>query len=160
MRTFLIENREKTDEIIKSCKVCYLAMSSNNMPYVLPMNFTLEADVVILHSAQSGRMWNIIKENPKVCINWTLGDELAWQSERVGCSYRMISKSVIVEGTAEFVDEYDEKERCLHLLMSQYSNLSFKFNEPAVNNVGIIKVHIDKTTAREFGAKATPKNPG
>ena len=159
MRTLFIEERKEIDEIIKSCKTCYLAMSDENVPYVLPMNFALYKDALILHSAQSGRMWETLKKNPKVCINWTLGEDLAWQDIRVGCSYRVKSKSVIVEGEAEIVDNYDEKFELLKILMHQYSDRKFKFNEPAVKNVGLIKVHIQKITGKIFGAKAvTPWN--
>ncbi|MBW6536223.1 MAG: pyridoxamine 5'-phosphate oxidase family protein [Mariniphaga sp.] len=154
MRTVNIEDRTEIEKVIKSCKTCYVAMSENDVPYVLPMNFALDGDAVILHSDQSGRMWETLHRNPKVCMNWTLGEELAWQDERVGCSYRVKSKSVLVEGTVEFVDDYDEKERCLHLLMEQYSDRQFKFNAPAVKNVGIIKVLIEKISAKEFGTKA------
>ncbi len=155
MRTVFIEQREKIYQLIKSCKVCYVAMSEDNIPYVLPMNFALDGDAVILHSAQSGRMWETIKRNPKICINWTVGEGLTWQDERVGCSYRMVSSSALVEGTVEFVDDYNEKERCLHIIMAQYSERNFKFNAPAVKNVGIIKVHIDKITAKKFGVKSS-----
>jgi hypothetical protein len=130
-------------------------MSENNMPYVLPMNFALEDDTVILHSAQSGRMWETIKLNGKVCINWTTGDELAWQDVQVGCSYRVKSRSAIVEGEVEFINDFDEKRRCLELLMAQYSKREFKFSGPAVKNVGVLKVKIEKIVAKEFGAKAT-----
>jgi hypothetical protein len=129
-------------------------MSDNNVPYVLPLNFALYGNKVILHSAQFGRMWETIKKNPKVCINWTLGEELAWQDELVGCSYRVRSKSVMVEGTAEFIDDLEEKEQIVKQFMTQYSDLPFRFNTPAIRNVGIILVHIDKLTAKEFGAKA------
>lgn len=159
MRTLFIENRAEIDEIIKACKTCFLGMAADEAPYVLPMNFALDGNSVILHSAQEGRMWETIKKNPKVCINWTLGEELAYQDVQVGCSYRVKSKSVLVEGTVEFVEDYDEKYRCLSLLMGQYSNREFKFGTPAVKNVGIFKVSIDKITAKHFGAKAvTPWN--
>lgn len=159
MRTLFIENREEINEIIRSCKTCFLAMSHENIPYVLPMNFALEGDTVILHSAQEGRMWETIQKNGKVCINWTQGEDLAWQDVQVGCSYRVKSKSVIIEGNVEFIDDFDEKYRCLGLLMGQYSDREFKFGTPAVKNVGIFKVHIGKITAKEFGAKAvTPWN--
>lgn len=153
MRTLFIENREEIYDTIKACKTCFLAMAENNLPYVLPMNFALDSDNVILHSAQSGRMWETLKKNPNVCINWTLGEELKWQDVKVGCSYRVKSKSVLVEGKVEMVDDFDEKTRCLKLLMKQYSDREFKFSAPAVENVGIIKVAIKKITAKEFGAK-------
>ncbi len=154
MRTYFIESRVDIEHIIKACKTCYVAMSDENVPYVLPMNFALDGDTVILHSAQHGRMWETLKKNPKVCINWTLGEELAWQDEQVACSYRVKSKTVLVEGTVELIDDYDEKERMLKIMMAQYSTRKFRFNAPAVKNVGVMKVHIDKISAKEFGAKA------
>ncbi len=153
MRTLFIEDRNEINEVIKACKTCYVAMSDGDTPYVLPMNFALDGDTVILHSAQSGRMWKTIRKNPKVCINWTLGEELAWQDVRVGCSYRVKSKSVLVEGEIEVIDDYDEKYRMLKETMAQYSDREFKFSKPAVVNVGIMKVHIKKITGKVFGAK-------
>jgi len=153
MRTLFIENREEIDKIIRACKTCYLAMSDNDFPYVLPMNFALDGNSVIMHSAQSGRMWETLKRNPNVCINWIIGEDLAWQDVKVGCSYRVKSKSVLVEGKVEFVDDFDEKIRCMNLIMSQYSDREFKFSKPAIENVGIIKVAIKKISAKEFGAK-------
>lgn len=154
MRTIFIENRNEIEETIKACKTCYVGMADNNLPYVLPMNFALDGDFVILHSAQFGRMWETLQKNPKICINWTLGEELAWQDVQVGCSYRVKSKSVLVEGDVEFIEDFDEKERCMKLLMSQYSYREFKFNAPAINNVGVVKVKMEKITAKEFGTKA------
>jgi uncharacterized protein len=159
MRTLFIENKKEIYDIIRACKTCFLAMSENSQPYVIPMNFALKDDYVILHSAPEGRMWETIKANPKVCINWTLGEDLAWQDEKVGCSYRVKSKSVLVEGVVEFIEDFDEKYRCMELLMAQYSNREFKFGKPAITNVGIFKVRIEKITGKEFGAKAvTPWN--
>ncbi len=154
MRTHFIHDRTEIDNILKQCKTCWVAMSENDVPYVLPMNFAMDGDRVILHSAQQGRMWETIKKNPKVCINWILGEDLAWQDEQVACSYRVRSKSVLVEGTAEIIEDFEEKARIVRQFMTQYSELPFKFNEPAIRNVGILLVPITKLSAKEFGAKA------
>ena len=158
MRTLFIEDRKEIETIIRSCKTCYLAVSDGDKPYVLPMNFALDGDTVVLHSARDGRLWETLKKNPAACINWTLGEELAWQNINVGCSYQVKSKSVLVEGTVQFVEDYDEKYRLLQVLMSQYSDLTFKFNPPAVKNVAIYKVHIQQISAKEFGVR--PVIPG
>jgi nitroimidazol reductase NimA-like FMN-containing flavoprotein (pyridoxamine 5'-phosphate oxidase superfamily) len=101
----------------------------------------------------------MMKKNPKACITFMLGDELAWQDEHVACSWRMKSKTVIAEGEIEFVDDFDEKTDILHTFMAQYSDSEFKFNAPAVRNVGIMKMKIDILKAKEFGVKAeTPWN--
>jgi hypothetical protein len=117
------------------------------------MNFALDGNSVIMHSAQSGRMWETLKKNQNVCINWIIGEDLAWQDVKVGCSYRVKSKSVLVEGKVEFVDDFDEKTRCMNFMMAQYSDQDFKFSKPAIENVGVIKVTIEKISAKEFGAK-------
>jgi uncharacterized protein len=159
MRTVNIENREEIDQIIRSCKTCYMSLCVNDIPYIVPMNFALDGNTVIIHSAQSGRKWEMVKKNPRVCINWTLGEKLAWQNLEVGCSYRVKSRTVIVEGIAEFVEDFQEKVNCLEKLMAQYSSLDFKFSAPSVRNVGVIKIHIEKISARKFGAKTpTPWN--
>lgn len=154
MRTNYINDRNEIEEIIRACKTCYVSMCNNDVPYVLPMNFGFDGECVVLHSAQHGRMWETLKKNPKVCINWTLGEELAWQNEHVGCSYRVKSKSVLMEGKVEFIEDYDEKVRMLETTMAQYSTKKFSFNAPAVKNVGIMRIHIDEISAKEFGAKA------
>ena len=154
MRTLFIENREQIDEIITSCSTCYLGMASKTgEPYVLPMNFGYDGKDIILHSAPEGRMIDLLRENPKVCITFLLGEELKWQNVEVGCSYRMKSKSVIAEGIVEFIDDIDQKTECLHLLMKNYSDREFKFSEPAVRNVAILRMKIEKLSAKDFGTK-------
>lgn len=155
MRTIFIQNKQEIDAIIRSCRTCYLGLSDNNkQPYVLPMNFGYDGETIYLHSGQFGRKWEIMKQNPKACITFVQGDELKYQDELVACSWRVKSQSVIATGTIEFVDDYDEKEKILHIFMEQYSELRFQFNAPAVRNVGIFKMKIEAISAKEFGAKA------
>ena len=156
MRTLLIEDREKIDAVIRSCKTCYLAVCEHDHPYVLPINFALDGDCIILHSAQEGKKWETMKMNPRVCVTWVSGEDLAWQDISVGCSYRVVSRSVIAEGDVEFVEEFEDKVSCMEKLMAQYSSLPFKFSRPAICNVGVIRVHIRKISARDFGTKAGP----
>ena len=160
MRTVFIEEKAEIDAIIKACNTCYLGLSDlENQPYVVPMNFGYEDGIIYLHSGQEGKKWELMHINPKACITFLLGEELAYQDEHVACSWRVKSKTVIAEGQIEFIEDYDEKVRILHVLMANYSEREFKFNTPAVRNVGVFKMKIDKITAKEFGAKAlTPWN--
>jgi len=72
----------------------------------------------------------------------------------VGCSYRVKSSSVLAEGVAEVVEDYGEKVTCMELLMAQYSDRNFRFSEPSIVNVGVIRVRVSRFSARRFGAKA------
>jgi nitroimidazol reductase NimA-like FMN-containing flavoprotein (pyridoxamine 5'-phosphate oxidase superfamily) len=156
MRTNFIVDTAEREKILSACKTCFIAVAEDNKPYVVPMNFAVDGDTVILHSAKEGRKWEALRKNPEICVTWILGEELAWQDALVGCSYRVKSKTVIAEGNVEFVDDYDEKVRCLHVFMSQYSDRSFRFSPPSVRNVGIMRVHVKNWSVKEFGAKAIP----
>jgi len=154
MRTIQIKNKNETEQVIRMCRTCFLAMCDQEQPYVVPMNFALDGETVIMHSAREGRKWETMRANPRVCLTWVYGEEIAWQDYQVGCSYRVKSKSVIAEGWVEVVDDFDEKVKCMEKLMAQYSPLTFSFSRPSIENVGVFKVHIKKLEARDFGVKA------
>lgn len=154
MKTYPIEEKEKIEEIIKSEQICFVGFSDKNgIPYVLPMNYGYESDVIYLHSGPEGKVIRILEHNPNVCITFCTQPKLIWQHPDVACSYRMQSKSVICNGEVGFVEEYSEKERVLNIIMNQYIEKDFKYSAPAVNNVKIWKVHIDSIAAKEFGVR-------
>jgi uncharacterized protein len=160
MRTVFINDIQEIEKIIRSCRTCFLGLcDADNQPYVIPMNFGYSDNTIYLHSGQSGKKWELMKSNPKACITFCLGDDLAFQDEHVACSWRVKSRSVIAEGRIEFIDDYDEKIAALKIFMGQYSPREFEFKVPAVNNVGVYKMKIEKLTAKEFGTKTlTPWN--
>lgn len=156
MRTVFIQDKQEIERIILSCRTCFLGLSdSENQPYVIPMNFGYHDGTIYLHSGQSGRKWEVMHSNPKACITFCAGNELAYQDEQVACSWRMKSSSVIAEGKIEFIDDFDEKKEVLKIFMAHYSDLEFQFKDPAVRNVGVYKMKIEKIQAKKFGDKAT-----
>ncbi len=153
MRTVKIDNQEKIEEIIKACKVCFLGMIDlEGYPYVLPMNFAYYEGVIYLHSAPDGHLVDVINNNNNVCITFNDGEELVHQHPKVACSYRMRSKSVVCKGRVTFVEDMHEKVEILNLMMVHYVGKEFKYSDPAVKNVKIWAIPIDKVTAREFAA--------
>ena len=152
MKTFSIEEKENIEKIIRSSKFCYVGMADENgFPYVLPMTFGYDDGVIYFHSAQEGKAIRILGKNPKVCIAFCTQPELIWQHPDVACSYRMKGKSVLCEGEVVFEEDFVEKEKILHIIMHHYSDKTFTFSVPAVNNVKIWKVEIETMCAKEFG---------
>ncbi|MFV0365849.1 MAG: pyridoxamine 5'-phosphate oxidase family protein [Mangrovibacterium sp.] len=153
MHTITIADKAELAEILKSCSTCFVAFVDQDAPYVVPMNFGYDGEYVYLHSGKAGRKWEAVTANPRVCISWMLGDDIVAQDERVGCSYRVASKTVMLEGNLELVDDYEEKLHCLHMLMGQYSEREFQFNRPAVENVGIMRIAAQNLVGKHFGVK-------
>ncbi len=156
MKTYLIEEKEQVERIIKTEQICCVGFSDKDgIPYVLPMNYGYEEGVIYLHSAPQGKAIRILEHNPNVCITFYTQPKLIWQHPDVACSYRMQSESVVCNGIVEFVEEFSEKERILNIIMRQYIDKDFKYCEPAVNNVKIWKVALNSVTAKKFGVKPT-----
>ncbi|WP_282036099.1 pyridoxamine 5'-phosphate oxidase family protein [Saccharicrinis aurantiacus] len=152
MKTVEHLNDKRIEEIIKKCDVCFIGVVDGDMPYVLPMNFGYHNNIIYLHSAPEGRIVDILEKNANICITFSTGHELAFQHPEVACSYRMKSQSVVAWGKVQFQEDFDKKVEALNILMKQYSDKKFKYSDPAIKNVKIWEVPIDKVTCKEFGA--------
>ena len=154
MKTYSIEEKERIDRILTTEQTCFVGFSDEEgIPYVLPMNYGYEDDVIYLHSGPEGKALRILDKNPNVCITFCTQPKLIFQHPDVACSYRMQSESVVCNGKVVFEENFEEKERVLNIIMRQYIDREFKYSVPAVNNVKIWKVAIDTIAAKEFGVR-------
>jgi len=153
MQTLQHTDSEVIEAIIHKCDICFVGVvDESNKPYVLPMNFGFKDNVIYLHSAPSGRIIDILNNNNNICVTFSTDHEMAFQHPEVACSYRMKSKSVIATGQVEFVEDMEIKRDALNILMANYSDMDFKYSDPAVKNVKIWKVPVDHISCKEFGA--------
>lgn len=153
MITVTIEEKELIESTINKCHTCYVGLvDKDGLPYVFPMNFGYENEVIYLHSGNDGGNVAALKENPNVCITFCSDQKLAFQHEEVACSYRMKGTSVICRGKVVFEEDFDEKVKALDIMMKQYTPRQFTYSDPAVNNVRIWKIEIDTVSAKQFGA--------
>ena len=153
MKTLVHTDLNQIESVIKKCSICFVGMvDTDGTPYVIPMNFGYLNGSLYLHSAHEGRSISILNKNSKVCISFCPSTELVFQNEEVACSYRMRSSSVICWGNVVFEEEYDKKVEALHILMKQYTDRTFRFSKPSVDNVKIWRVDIDDISCKEYGA--------
>lgn len=151
-RTNPIFDHDELERIIQRCEVCYVGMAdSNAQPYVLPFNFAFADNVVYLHSAQEGTKMDILRAHPGVCIAFSTDHQLRHSHEEVACSYGMKYRSVLVHGSVEFIDDFEEKQRVLNLIMKKYVGREFTFGAPSVNEVCVYKVPVGRITGRQSG---------
>ncbi len=145
MPNTLYTDHKNAKQVIDKCEACYIGMiDQNNMPYVLPFNFGYENETIYLHSAPFGKKLDILKNNPLVCVNFSTDHLLFHRHEQVACSYGMRYRSVLAFGKVEFVEDFDEKLKIMNIIMRKYTGKDFEYNAPAINNVAIYKVNIDK----------------
>lgn len=151
MGAVTIQRDDILQNIIQSSLVCYVAMVDlEGKPYVLPFNFGIDDQYIWFHSARNGKKNIILRNNPSVCIAFSIDHQLNFRHENVACSYFMKYKSVLVYGKVEFVNEYDQKVYGLNVIMKHYTKKEFTFNQPAINNVEVFRVKIENITGREY----------
>lgn len=152
MKTIIKNEKQAIEALIRECDTCYVGMAdTDGTPYVIPMNFGYEDNVIYLHSAPEGRSISILERNPKVCLTFCSSMKLAYQNEQVACSYRIKGASVIAEGQVVFEEDFDEKVKALDIIMRQYTQRPFTYGAPAIRNVKIWKVAIESVCRKDFG---------
>jgi hypothetical protein len=60
-------------------------------------------------------------------------------------------RSVIVYGKAEFVEDPEERINCLNIIMAHYTDRKFEYNAPAIREVMVFKVRVEKMEGRAYG---------
>ena len=152
MMTVTVEERHIIDEIITKNTVCYVGMiDTDGMPYVIPMNFGYANDTIYLHSAHEGGSIKALEKNPNVCITFCTDPVITYQNEQVACSYRVKGSSVICRGKVAFEEDFDKKVEIMNILMKQYTDRTFTYSVPAVNNVRVWVVDIEQVSTKIFG---------
>lgn len=146
------------ETIIMRSAVCRLAMSDDNCPYIVPMNFGYKDNVLYFHSATEGKKVDILKSNSNVCFEFDIDHELIESPN--ACDYSMKYRSVIGFGTATKIECPSEKKEALSIIMRQYtdSEPNFEFAESSFNRTVLFKVLIKSITGKKsnFGLYANP----
>ena len=152
------KDREITDinekiKIIGSNKVCRLALSKNDQPYIIPLNygFSFEDDVLTLyfHGANKGRKLQIIAENKAACFE--IDCDCALIEGDKACEYGYAYKSIIGTGKIVMLDTADEKTNGLNELMKHQTGKDqvYSFDEKTLEHVTVYKMVVEEFTGKE-----------
>jgi uncharacterized protein len=152
MKNRPITTRQGQEAIIRKCQSCNIAMvDPEGKPYVIPMNFGFDGEYVYFHGSATGKKVDVLKNNGHVCISFSADHELRYVNEDVACSWSMRYRSVLVYGKAEFVDDPDQKINILNVIMAHYADRKFEYNAPAIREVMVFKVRVEKIEGRIYG---------
>lgn len=121
-----IVNFEELVEVMRRCDVCRLALNAQEVPYILPLNFGMEAEdgqvVLYFHGAGEGTKHELIARDNRASFEMDCGHTLILDDEKGTCS--MVYESVVGRGLIETVSE-KEKLRALQLIMAHYRQEDF-----------------------------------
>ena len=137
------------EAVIRQATICRLGLSDEGQPYIVPLCFGYSDRTLYFHGAQEGRKLDIIRNNPRVCVQFDVNTEIVQAQE--GCRWGMRYRSVIGFGRALLVDRFDEKRIALDIIMCHYSERQFDFSEQDIMRTAVIKVEIESMTGKQSG---------
>lgn len=145
------KDRELTDPeqmlaIIDECQSVHLGMAGPDGPYVVPMCFAFDGAVVYLHCAREGRKTDMLREDSRVCLEFSIPDGVKESSTPSGWS--MYYRSVIATGRAEILTGREEKSLALEMIMRKYSGKEWKIAGPRVDGTCVIRIAVESMTGK------------
>ncbi len=144
-----ITSQEAIEAVIKKARVCRIGLSDGENPYVLPVCFGYKDMVLYFHSALSGKKMDILKKNPRVCLEFDINASILTASE--ACKWSMRYQSIIGHGQAVFLNKLEDKRKAFDIIMRQYSNDDFHFNATELEKTAVIKINIESLTGKQSG---------
>jgi len=141
------QNKSHVNIVLKNALFCHLAMSNNDMPYVVTVNFGYDDEYIYFHSGQKGKKVDMIASNPNICFEFNYGGEVF--SNQQSCNWGTKYRSVIGTGKAELLSDEDSKKKALLAIMYKYSgNKDHEFNEHVMAHTNVYRVNRDNAVAK------------
>ena len=142
-----ITDFEQLEKIIRREKVCRLALSENDTPYLVPLSYGYANKTLYFHSAPAGKKIEILKSNPKLCFEIESNIEVV--TDPLPCKWGMKFETVVGNGSAEFVEDLSAKREALKIIMNQYGSLySDNITTDTLQNTIVFKVEIKSMSGK------------
>jgi nitroimidazol reductase NimA-like FMN-containing flavoprotein (pyridoxamine 5'-phosphate oxidase superfamily) len=145
-----VYDRDAVNQILDEALFCHVGFVADGQPFVIPMSFGRDGDVLYIHGSTASRMVRNLEQGVPVCITVTLVDGLVLA--RSVFNHSMNYRSVVILGTATLVDDPAEKLSALralseHILPHRWDD-SRQPKEKELKATSVLRLPI-----REFSAK-------
>lgn len=139
------------EELLKSAQVGRLGtLNANGYPYVVPVHFYFDKDVIYIHGLNKGQKIENLKANAKVSFEVDQMDGLILNDK--ACDVNTKYKSVIAFGKAQMVEDAELKVQALHNIVNKYTPQLGKqeYPENMLKATGIIAVTMEECSGKFY----------
>ncbi|WP_413650574.1 pyridoxamine 5'-phosphate oxidase family protein [Pantoea sp. B65] len=144
-----ITDPQQIEQIIRAGKVMYLALSSDNVPFLVPVFYAWDGQALYFHSARSGTKINILKKNNQVCFAISL-DHGVIEDQQI-CDFEARHRTVIGLGEAEFIEDMAEKIAVLDRIVAGFSAKTFQYPEANLKATLVTRINILSMKGKSHG---------
>ena len=110
-------DRETVHAILDAGMICHMGFAVDGKPFVVPTAYWREDDTIYVHGSSASRTLRSLRGGIEVCIAVTHVDGLVLA--RSGFHHSINYRSVMIFGTAELVEDADERMAALKAFMDR-----------------------------------------
>jgi nitroimidazol reductase NimA-like FMN-containing flavoprotein (pyridoxamine 5'-phosphate oxidase superfamily) len=142
-----ITDRGEIDRIIHAAEVCRIAMAREDQPYVVPLSFGYDDEVIYIHTSKSGRKIDFFESNKRICFEVETNVSLQVDEEDA-CEWTFAFESVIGYGTISELASSAEKTHGLNQIMRHYSGRDWNIDRAAIATTRVWQIEIESITGK------------
>lgn len=134
--------------IISRAQVLRLALNTDTVPYILPVNFGMEPDgmTLYIHGAMTGTKYELIARDNRASFEVDVTEGIALDEVHRECSMAYVS--VIGWGYLEELMGEEEKRRALDRIMTHYHAEHFPYSDQPLPRTRIFCLRVRERTAK------------
>ena len=145
-----ISSQTEINDIISKSMTARLGLNRDGAPYIIPMNFGYNDNTFYFHSADSGLKLELLRNDPRVCIEIDESSALVKDDEEKPCSWGVKYRSVIVTGKAEILTNHEEKSAGLEIILSHFvGNAIPPMTDERIKATTVFRVPVDTLSAKK-----------
>jgi nitroimidazol reductase NimA-like FMN-containing flavoprotein (pyridoxamine 5'-phosphate oxidase superfamily) len=145
----IITDKSAIESIIRRALVCRIAMLDGGQPYVVPVCFGYEDNILYFHSSNEGRKLDMLSRNNAVCFEVDVDHEIV--RGETACKWGMKYRSVIGFGRAFFAEGPEEKKKALDAIMAHYDGGPGEYSKATLRRTMVVRVEIESMTGKVSG---------
>ena len=136
------------EAIIRSARICRLAMCDGDRPYLVPLSYGYDDNTLFFHSAGQGKKIDILKQNPEVCFE--IEGVTTVMTGETACKWSLAYRSVIGFGRVRWITEATEKRRALDRIMARHGAEGVQeYDATALKRTTVMAVDIRSMTGKQ-----------
>ncbi len=149
-----IIDKKDVERILDTCKYLHLAVSNDDIPYVVTLNYGYEWDpadghlVLYLHSSRKAHLLEIIAKNQK--CGFTMECNVKPFAGPMPCRNGMAYESIMGSGKITALEEAEDRIHGLVMIMkTQTGEEENRFDERMVSIVSVLRVDVYEMRAKK-----------
>lgn len=137
------------ESVLQAEKLMHLAMSQNDMPFLVPVYFGWDGCALYFHSASAGSKISILQGNPEVCFE--ISSVAGFIEAEDACDFEAHHRTVIGFGRVVFIEDEAEKTRALDLIVARFTDKHFEYPKENLAKTFVLRIDVHSMKGKQHG---------